>query len=155
MMPGAPFVNFAFTINEPPKTGCSVTRPSSSAKSGHVRQHRAVETRGEPSRNVAPVIARGNEDRVGRSRAGDQRRDCRSDRHAGQLAADVAHVVERRRAVVAGVGGQASRRFPQVIAATSLDRVRAWLRSSSEVVVNESSDGSTSIHSLDSVISYS
>ena len=41
------------------------------------------------------------------------------------------------------------------MAATSLASVRAWLSSSSDVVVKESPDGSARTQSVDSVISYS
>ena len=53
------------------------------SESGHVGEHRSVKSRRESSRDVAAVVARGNEDRVGRARARDERGDRRGDGHAG------------------------------------------------------------------------
>ena len=99
-------MNFAFTVERSAKDGVLGHEPVVVGESGHVRQYRSIEPRGETPRDVSSVVARRDEDRVGHAGAFDERLDRRGDRDVGQRSRKVAYVIERRGAVLPGLAGQ-------------------------------------------------
>ncbi len=130
-IPGPSAVNLDLTVRVPPKTGCSAVSPPSSRQPGDVGEHRAVEAHREPPGDVAAVVARRDQDRVGR--AGGPRPGPRSPRPRARRAA------RRRRRPRHGPPTRRTRRaarrtgavpVPQLIASTRPARPRAAVSSS-------------------------
>ncbi len=92
-IPGPRRGSRATTVWVPPKIGCSVSSPSPSRRPGHVGEHRRIEHRRQPSGDVATVVARGNQDRVGWSRPRASAAMAAATDARGQHGAEVTQVV--------------------------------------------------------------
>ncbi len=82
------------------------------AQPDDVGENRSIQSSRESPGHVASVVTRRNQHCVGRALSLDESGERRGHGHSGKRTLEVAHVIEGRRAVVTGLGGEGSAASP-------------------------------------------